>query len=513
VSAISSAGPADDGAALLAALPPRVGSVVQRWALEAPDRVALLDRSGQWTYGQLAAAAARLSAKLTAGGVRGGDRVMVVAENCRGAVAVFLAVAAIDAWPVLVDARLAAPELAAIREDCQPRLVVVVGMSPVARTVAERLDAVPMDAGGIEGAFCAPIDPQATTEPVSSDSAEQVAAILYTSGSTGTPRGVMLSHRGILFVAASGGRIRTVTPDDRFYAVMPISHGVGLVPVLMCALMHGASVYLVARFNPAEALRAFRQDGITILLGTPALYSLVLDYAGSKKIQQIASPTLRIVSASGSPLDMALKHRAEALFGLSLHHGYGLTECSCTISQVRPELPRNDLSVGPLLAGMEARLADTEDGTGELQLRGPNLMLGYYRNHQASHSCFSQDGWFRTGDLARFEGDHLFIVGRLKEMVIRNGFKIQPIEVEAALNTHADVVLSAVISRRENGNDMLIAFVQTRPGAALSSGALMDHASRHLAAYKQPQHIVIAESLPLLPSGKVNKVALASGTY
>ncbi len=510
MNAISSAAAEEDGAALLAALPPRVGDAVQRWVLQAPERTALLDRSGQWTYGQLAAAAAQLSAHLVATGVRGGDRVMVVAENCRGAVAVFLAAAAIDAWPVLVDARLAATELAAIREDCQPRLVVVVGISPAARAIAERLGAASVDDAGVAGVFCTPVDQQASPEAVASDGAAQVAAVLYTSGSTGSPRGVMLSHRGILFVAASGGLVRQVTPDDRFYAVMPISHSVGLVPVVLGALTHGASVQLVARFNPAEALRAFKQDGITILLGTPALYSLVLEYAASKKIIQIASPTLRIASASGAPLDMALKHRTEALFGLDLHHGYGATECSCTVAQVRPERPRNDLSVGPLLPGVQGRLVDAEDGIGELELRGPSMMLGYYRNPQASRSCFSQDGWFRTGDLARFEGDQLFIVGRLKEMLIRNGFKIQPIEVEEVLNTHPDVVLSAVISRHEAGNDILLAYVQTRPGAALSSAALLDHAGRHLAPYKQPQRIVIAENLPLLPSGKVNKVSLAS---
>ncbi len=491
-------------------LPARVGDVARRWAMQAPERISVLDRSGQWTYGQLAAAAAQLSAMLAASGVRGGDRVMVVAENCRSAVAVFLAAAGIDAWPVLVDARLTAAELVAIREDCLARLIVVVGVSPAARAVAERLGAAHTEVGDIEGIFCSPVDPQVSAEPVSSGNEAEVAAILYTSGSTGSPRGVMLSHRGVLFVAASGGRVRQVTPDDRFYAVMPISHGVGLVPVLLCALLHGASVYLVARFNPAEALRAFRQDGVTILLGTPALYSLVLDYAASKKIHTIGSPTLRIVSASGAPLDMALKLRSEALFGLSLHHGYGLTECSCTISQVRPERPRDDLSVGPLLDGVEGRLMDAEDGIGELQVRGANLMLGYYRNPEASRLCFSQDGWFRTGDLARFEGDHLFIVGRLKEMVIRNGFKIQPLEVEAVLNAHPDVVLSAVISRHEEGNDILVAFVQARPGAGLSPEALLDHASQRLAPYKQPQRIVVAENLPLLPSGKVNKVSLAS---
>ncbi len=508
---ISSAGTAADAEAMLASLPARVGDAVQRWAQDAPARLALVDRSGQWTYGELAACIAGLASALGAEGVRGGERVMLVAENCRAAVAAFLATTSIDAWPVLVDARLAPAELDAIRHNCSPRLILVAaGGSAAARVLAERLGATQSAFGGIEGVFWAPCQPAFGPEPVSVDGASQVAAVIYTSGSTGSARGVMLSHRSILFVAACGGRIRTITPDDRFYAVMPLSHSVGLVPVLVCGLLHGASIHLVARFNPAEAVRAFRDDGITILLGTPALYSLMLEYAVSKKIHVLSSPSLRIISASGAPLDATLKLRTEALFGLELHHGYGLTECSCTISQVRPERPRRDLSVGQILPGVTARLFGEEDGVGELQLRGPNLMLGYYRNPEATRACFSDDGWFRTGDLARWDGETLFIVGRSKDLIIRNGFKIQPLEVEAVLNAHPDVVQSAVLNRPAGGDDVLVAYVQGRPGGALSEEALREHSSARLASFKQPQRIVMLDSLPLLPSGKVNKAALAA---
>lgn len=506
----STAAPPTADGGLLAALPTRVGETVQRWARDAPQRPALVDRAGQWTYGELAHSISIMVAALQAAGVGGGDRVMIVAENCRAAVALFLAATELDAWPVLVDARLSLPELDGVRQDCSPRLILVAaGVSQAARVLAERLGATESRFGGMEGVFCAHCQPQFGPEPVSGDGASQVAAVIYTSGSTGSPRGVMLSHRSILFVAASGGRIRNITPDDRFYAVMPLSHSVGLIPVLLCGLMHGATTHLVSRFNPAEAMRAFRSDGITVVLGTPALYSLMLEYAASKKIHAIGSPSLRIISASGAPLDATLKLRTEAMFGLELHHGYGLTECSCTISQIRPEQPRSDLSVGQLLPGLAARLAGEEDGIGELQLRGPNLMLGYYRNPEATRACFTDDGWFRTGDLARWEGENLFIVGRLKDLIIRNGFKIQPLEVEAVLNTHPDVVLSAVVSRPFAGDDVLVAYVQPRPGGALSADLLRQHANARLASFKQPQRIVILAQLPLLPSGKVNKAALA----
>jgi acyl-CoA synthetase (AMP-forming)/AMP-acid ligase II len=163
-----------------------------------------------------------------------------------------------------------------------------------------------------------------------------------------------------------------------------------------------------------------------------------------------------------------------------------------------------------ILPGVTARLFGEEDGVGELQLRGPNLMLGYYRNPEATRACFSDDGWFRTGDLARWDGETLFIVGRSKDLIIRNGFKIQPLEVEAVLNAHPDVVQSAVLNRPAGGDDVLVAYVQGRPGGALSEEALREHSSARLASFKQPQRIVMLDSLPLLPSGKVNKAALAA---
>jgi acyl-CoA synthetase (AMP-forming)/AMP-acid ligase II len=488
------------------ALPTRIGDCLQYWEAEQPDRLALTERSGSWTYGELAAAVRAAAAWLSSQGIRPGDRVMVVAENCRKAAAVLLAVAELDAWPVVVNGRLAPAEIAAIRAHCQPRqLLVAADAIPATRTLAAQCGADPVLVEGVGELFAAPADAGAAAEALADDASQRVGAVIYTSGSTGTPKGVMLSHRNLLHVAGTAAAIRRVTSADRFYAVMPLSHSVGLSSVLLCALMQGASVQMTQRFNPAEAIRSFQQDGITILLGTPPLYKLMLDYAAAKDMKRLNAPALRIISASGAPLDQTVKQATEQFFGLDLHHGYGITECGPTIAQVRPQSPRRDLSVGQLLPGMEARLDDEIDGIGELHVRGPNVMLGYYRDPAGTAAAVDAQGWYRTGDLARWDGAHLFIVGRRKELIIRHGYNVLPAEVEAVLNAHPDVVQSAVVGRTVGGDEEVVAHVQARAGSTLTEKDLLQHAAAQLASYKRPSAIRLVETMPMLPSGKVDK--------
>jgi acyl-CoA synthetase (AMP-forming)/AMP-acid ligase II len=224
---------------------------------------------------------------------------------------------------------------------------------------------------------------------------------------------------------------------------------------------------------------------------------------------------LRFAFAGGAPLDPVLKAAAEHALGQPLHNGYGLTETSPTLSSTRIEAPRSDLSVGPPVPGIEVRIV-APDGRalprgeiGELHVRGPNVMLGYYRDPDLTADVIDRDGWFNTGDLARQSGDDcLFIVGRTKELIIRSGFNVYPVEVEGVLGQHPAVAQSAVVGRAVPGNEEVVAFVELRAGGAATPAELRAFAAERLAPYKVPAEIVVLPGLPASATGKVLKAKL-----
>jgi acyl-CoA synthetase (AMP-forming)/AMP-acid ligase II len=280
-------------------------------------------------------------------------------------------------------------------------------------------------------------------------------------------------------------------------------------------LMVGATVRLASRYDPAALAKAIAEEGVTILNGVPATYQRLLEYKAMAGRKQLDRGSLRLIAVAGAPLDLALKSRVEQEFGLPLSNGYGITECSPGISGVRFDAPRADQAVGTLLPGVEARVR-TIDGipvargeVGELHVRGRNVMRGYYRAPDLTAKAIDSEGWFNTGDLARFDGECLYIVGRTKEMIIRSGFNVYPAEIEAVLNSHKDVVQSAVVGRTVEGNEEVVAFVQLMQGTATSSEDLMAYVAPQLTSYKRPSEIVVLPALPATSSGKILKHKLA----
>jgi acyl-CoA synthetase (AMP-forming)/AMP-acid ligase II len=505
----------DQVSEILATLPPRISDVVKPWAERLPDHPALVEASGIWTYGQLAAVIVRTQEWLLECGVRPGDRVMILCENCRAFVTVLLALAGLDAWPVLVNARLSAREIDQIRDHAGARRVIyTTSVSLHAREHAKRHGAVIREVGDLGLIGIGPLDEKVEPEPVDTDSAKQVGALIYTSGTTGLPKGVMLTHRNLLFLAAGSAKIRSLNQDDRMYGILPMSHAVGLSVVLLGSLLSGATLYLSPRFDPVAALASLERDLLTVVLGAPAMFSLFVEYAKLKGFKSLKFPALRIISSSGAPLQPAIKSAVESLFGLVLHNGYGVTECSPTIAQTKVEAPRTDTSVGRVFPGVEVKLVG-RDGqpvatgeVGELRVRGPNVMKGYYRAPEETAAAIDLEGWFNTRDLARLEDGNLFIVGRTKELIVRFGFNVYPAEVEAVLNAHPAVVRSAVIGRSvegAEGDEEVVAFVQLASGSSLTSTELAQHAAQHLAHYKQPSQIFLVPTMPLTPTGKIVK--------
>ncbi|HXR17357.1 MAG TPA: AMP-binding protein [Terriglobales bacterium] len=493
----------------------RISDVIKPWAKGSPDRQALVETAGTWTYRQLASAVAEVKTWLADLGVRPGDRVVIVCENCRAFVAIFLALSELDAWPVLVNARLSAREVDQIRDHCGARRVIyTTSVSPHATAHAKRHGAISEQVTSLGSVAVGLLNADTAPEPVDANCANNVAALIYTSGTTGVPKGVMLTHRNLLFVAAVSARIRALTADDRVYGILPMSHAVGLSVVLLGTLISGATLHLSPRFDPAAALEALEKNRLTVMLGVPAMFALLLQYAETKGFESVKFPALRIISSSGAPLDAALKTAVEKFFELPLYNGYGVTECSPNIAQAKIETPRKDTSVGRVFPGVEVKFmgADRkpvgEGEVGELWVRGPNVMKGYYRAPEETAAAIDAEGWFNTRDLARLEDSHLFIVGRTKELIVRFGFNVYPAELEAVLNAHPAVVRSAVIGRATEGTEggeEIVAFVQPLPDSPLTDAQLADHAARHLAPYKRPSQIVFLPTMPLTPTGKIMK--------
>jgi long-chain acyl-CoA synthetase len=325
----------------------------------------------------------------------------------------------------------------------------------------------------------------------------------------------MLTHNNLLFSARGAAKIRSISPEDCLYGILPLSHIVGLSIVFLGTLLSGATIYLEPRFDPMAARVTIERQGITIMLGVPSMFSQFLQYAKMRRLHSLKFPALRIISCSGAPLPPAIKSSVEDLFGLPLHHGYGITECSPNIAQVRLEAPpRKDNSVGPLFPGVEAKLVGprdepVQDGQiGELRVRGPNIMKGYYRAPEETAAVIDAEGWFNTRDLARFEDGNLFIVGRTKDLIIRSGFNVYPAEVEAVLNGHPAVAQSAVIGKMTDSEEQILAFVQPSPGSTLTETELAEYAAERLAPYKRPSQILLVSTMPMTPSGKIAKTEL-----
>jgi acyl-CoA synthetase (AMP-forming)/AMP-acid ligase II len=499
---------------ILAELPERISDVIKPFVRQTPDHPALVQGDVTWTYAELAAVVADAALILQLYEVRPGDRVMIVSENSLALVALILAASELDAWSVVVNPRLSAREVDLIREHSGARRVFyTIEVSDAARQHAERHDADIAVLRGLGTLGVGPLNRDTVPEPVEVDRSRQVAALVYTSGTTGNPKGVMLTHRNLLFSARITSAQRD--PTDKAYCVLPISHIVGYSAILVASLMVGATVQLVPRYDPAALVSAIVNDGITLIFGVPATYQRLLEYKAVAGIERLPRGKLRRLAVAGAPLDVTLKSKIEVELGLPLRNGYGITECAPAIAGVRPESPRSDDAVGSLITGIEARLVRPGGGTvapgevGELHVRGPNVMRGYYRAPEATEAVIDADGWFNTGDLARFENDILYIVGRTKELIIRSGFNVYPPEVEAVLNEHPAVVQSAVIGRSVPGNEEVVAFVQLFPGSAATPADLMAHAARLLTPYKRPSEIIVADALPAGSTGKILKHHLA----
>jgi acyl-CoA synthetase (AMP-forming)/AMP-acid ligase II len=349
-----------------------------------------------------------------------------------------------------------------------------------------------------------------TADPVAGD-ASDVAVLIYTTGTTGMPKGVMLTHANLLYLSCMMARLRHLTPQDRVYGVLPITHVMGLAAAFGATLRAGAHLELVPRFSPQDCAHALAAGGITVMQGAPAMFAKLAQYAHEHPVR---APALRFMAVGGAPIDPGVKAETEALFGQTLHNGYGLTEGS-GLCWTRLDEHNADCAVGRPLPGVELRLLGIDGHEiasgeiGELWARGPNVMKGYYRNPEMTAQVMRSGGWFNTQDLARIGVDgRVHIEGRTKELIISSGFNVYPLEVENALNAHPAIVQSAVVGRSREGSEDVIAFVELAVGQSLGLRELQGFLAERVSPYKRPREVFAMRTLPSSPNGKILKSRL-----
>ncbi|WP_282605978.1 class I adenylate-forming enzyme family protein [Pelagibius sp. Alg239-R121] len=491
----------------------RIHEMLDLWLEERPEAQACIDFDGRsLTFRAFSDAVAQAAGLLQSAGVRAGDRVTLVSENSVASAAVILACSRLDAWVNPLNARMTESEIKRIVAHCKPRVMIFTHKSSdAAARHAATFSASESDKAAF-GQVMLSSFPEVEAEPVFAAPEEQVAALLYTTGTTGDPKGVMLSHRNLLYMAEASKNVRGLLAGEYLYCVLPMTHVFAFASAFLASIRAGALIRYVPRFVPADVLAAYA-EGVSVMQGVPAMYAQILKYCADHDITDLEAPKLRYLSAGGAPLDVDWKRKIEDFFGLTLHNGYGMTETSPGISATVPGHERSDDSAGPPLPGLDVRLmpppgqSELRDGVGEIVVKGPNVMMGYYKNPQATAEVIDADGYLHTGDLGRFdETGWIYVVGRCKELIIRSGFNVYPPEVETALNSFPGVVQSAVVGERmKDGNEDVIAFVEIRKAAGVTEEALRRHVKDRLAPYKVPSRMILTDRLPAAGTGKILK--------
>ncbi|CAB3723755.1 class I adenylate-forming enzyme family protein [Achromobacter kerstersii] len=493
----------------------RIHHVLAQQARQQPDSICLYEEGGgTLTYAQLWQRVQAVAGWLRDQGVQPGHRVLMVGENCAAMVAALFGCGVVGAWPVGVNARLSAREVDNIRQHAQPELLLyTTGISAAAADHASAAGAVDADAAvwgpGVQAARASTPTPAETGAL-----AAEVATVIYTSGTTGAPKGVLVPHRGLLHFARVSAASRRLTPHDIGYAALPMSHIFGIATVLMATVHAGASLVLRSRFDAADAFNALAHPGVSILQGVPTMFSRMMAVAPPRA--ELRAPALRYVYTGGAALDPTLKRDAERYFGVPMHHGYGITEYAGSMFITNIDAPRDDCSAGYAVDGVELRIGSPDAGAptpgerGDILIRGPGVMLGYYRNPEQTADALLPGGWLNTGDIGYVDGSGaLFIAGRTKDLIIRSGFNVYPIEVESVINAYPGVRLSAVVGRNTaDQNEEVIAFVEPLPGATIDTNLLGLHLRAQLAPYKRPARIIPIDTIPTTVSGKILKQPL-----
>ncbi|WP_430335342.1 long-chain-fatty-acid--CoA ligase [Rhodococcus sp. ACT016] len=502
-----------------------------------PDRIALVCGSERLTYAELDARACQVANLLTSRGVEPGDKVAISCPNVPQFAFVYYGILKAGAVVVPLNILLKSREIAYHLSDCDA----------VAYFCFDGSEDPPMGAFGRAGFEDAPDcrdlfvitaegtpartagveilaevlgDQPATFATVVRESPD-TAVILYTSGTTGKPKGAELSHSNMTMNALTANRLFDSNPTrhDRYLVTLPLFHSFGQTVTMNAGLSTGATLVLMPRFEAHAALELMVAEEITVFAGVPTMYWGLLNALGETEhvdVDRIAG-TIRRAISGGAALPVEILSRFHERFGVQILEGYGLSETSPLALFSDPERDPRPGSIGVPVWGIEARLVDelwepvSDDEVGEIALRGHNIMKGYY-NRPAATDEVMRDGWFRTGDLARRDGDGFYyIVDRAKDLIVRGGFNVYPREIEEVLMTHEAVSLAAVIGvPDESHGEEVKAFVILEPTATVTESDLVAWCREQMASYKYPRTVEFVPSLPMTATGKILKRELGA---
>jgi long-chain acyl-CoA synthetase len=487
-------------------------TTLTRSAATYPDRPAVLADERGLSYRELDETTARVASWLRGQGIEPGDRVGLMLPNVPEFAELYYGILRAGAIVVPMNPLLKAREVSYYLRDSQAALALAWhGVADEATGGAGRAGTslVIIEPAELAAALGRTDPAPAVVDRLGSDT----AVILYTSGTTGQPKGAELTHDNLLRnVQVTSSTLLCLRPEDVILGALPLFHSFGQVVGMGCAVASGACLTLMTRFDPARALEIIKRDQVTVLPGVPAMYAAIL-HGAAGGVGDVAS--LRLCVSGGAAMPVEIIRAFERDFGCVILEGYGLSETSPVASFNHPDRPRKPGTIGQAIAGVQMRVQDdagvplVPGKIGEIAIRGHNVMKGYWRRPEETAEVLT-DGWFSTGDLGRMDADGYFsIVDRKKDMIIRGGFNVYPREVEEVLYEHPAVKEAAVIGMpHELLGEEVAAVVTLKPGASASPAELREHVRSQLAAYKYPRHVWITDEIPHGDTGKILKRAI-----
>lgn len=478
---------------------------------------AIISRGEVFSYGLLREKVAAMRGALDGLGIGKGDRVALLCGNTLEFVVSYFACLGRGIVCVPLNPTAPAPELQRELAVVGARAVVVApsavgGWSSVDRSALPNLVHVIAATGELQGALHFADLTAHVPAPIIELEPDDLAIMLFTSGTAGSPKAAMLSHENLKSNLNQLSKVRRLDGTDVVYGVLPLFHIFGLNVVLAYSLMRGSAIVLVERFDPMTAVETIRDRKITLIPGAPPLW-MAFEQMPNLPRDTFASVRTALTGASKMP-----EHTTRSLherFGLLVTEGYGLTECSpvvTTTTDVDKDVALQKIgSIGRVLPGVEVRVVD-ENGenvlsgdSGEIWVRGPNVFRGYFEDPQATARALTADGWLRTGDVAVVDDDgFLYLVDRAKDLIIVSGFNVYPAEVEEAILEHPAVAQAAVVGvEHPHTGEAVRAYAVLKAGHSLDEDALIDHCRSRLARYKCPTKVLFVQQLPVGGTGKV----------